>query len=474
MNQTREVTESERTCQGASNVWAWLSTWMDGDGGLHGPVVHHHRDRFLVLSPDTWTQAPAILGLVTLHEKTRDSKWLELAQRLCDYLVKTYIKEIHVFRNSNHEKKPLGHPHLAGNAMASHALLVFAQTRRSRGQSWRQYYETARDNTLNFVLPLWDSRVGSFRGWPHGKSHIHNMGSFAIRALVALSEIEGGSEYIDKYAIPAAEYIRACQAKRGKFAGAYPYADTGKDYISLYILITVLGLYSLFDHTKNGDLLQSIVESMRYLRHLIDRKNFLLSHYEGMRYPEWIPDTLLYLACSTMIQRHGVEVEGEMGPILSTVLDKQYMNGAFPLSMGFDWRTPKGHKAIPQKTVFRDAFPTPNWNAWDFWALCELLPSECTVKTPVLRFPLTVETDLEESIEPLEPTRRWVRYSFVDDVQRMSVFQDGRPIAVFPKKSDVCEFSLLEERSIFWHQQMKSRRLPRPIRTGLDLVFRAF
>jgi hypothetical protein len=455
--------------QSTINVWAWLNTWLDETGGLHGYVVHHHRDCFRVLAPDTWTQSPAILGLISLYEKTLNRKWLDLAQRLSDFLINNYLEDLHVFYNSNHEKKPLGHPHLIGNALASYALLKFAHVSQKNGSEWQKYYEVAKDNVLNFVLPLWDKEVQAFYGWPHRKVHIHNMNSTAIMALTALSEIENRNDYIEEYAIPAARYSMKCQIQKGGLQGAFPYADRLRDFITLYTLITSLGLYKLYEHTEIEKLLTSTTSALSHLSKLLDSETSLLRHYWGMKYPQWIPDTFLFVWMARCLEKRGVTIPANTDKMLESLLEKQYENGAFPLSIGFTWRTPRGPQPFPERATLRDALPTPNWNSWIFWILSELVSSSLLPKEPDIKFPWTILTYYD---------RYGDMYRIEENTDEVKIFrvngtdQCGDLVVLVNKKDDICRFSLLEERDFHWMTLRKIERLPRVVRKAVTSILR--
>ena len=68
--------------QSVSNLWAWLHTWEDDAGGIHGPVVYHHRDNLTVLRPDTWTQGATVLGLLNAYDASANAQFLDAATRL--------------------------------------------------------------------------------------------------------------------------------------------------------------------------------------------------------------------------------------------------------------------------------------------------------------------------------------------------------------------------------------------------------
>jgi hypothetical protein len=431
--------------QALSNLWAWLSTWLDERGGVHSYIVHHHRDNLKILSPDTWTQAPCILGLLRIYQKTGNKKWLGLAVKLCDYLVETYQKPLHVYKNSNHERKPLGRPEIIHNAIASYALLEVAKEIKNQGEEWHPYYKTAKDNVENFLLKRWDENIGSPISFYHGKpSHIHNMSSATILAFAALSEIEEKEIYIKKYCKKIGRYILYCQIKKGKLAGAYPYVNTLKSYRTLYTLITCLGLAKLYEKTNNREFLVSVSNAAQNLSNFIDPQTSLICHFHRKGYPQWVPDTLLFIRIVEWLKNQGVAAFNDSQRIMQKVLSMQYRSGGFPLSLGFeDLHYKRGLPSKPQIKRWRDVLPTPNWNAWNFWMLSELLPKNSHPNEPNITFPFTLETDKEEKEGP---------YRIIEDLNKVTFIEKEREnvVGIFVKKSDVADFCLIEERSDYW------------------------
>jgi len=443
--------------QAVSNLWAWLETWLDEKGGVHGYVVHHHHDNLKILSPDTWTQAPCMLGLLRIYQKTGQEKWLKLALRLSDYLVNTYLMPLHVYRNSNHEHKPLGKPGIIHNALASYALLEVAKEVKGQTDS-QKYHKIAKDNILNYLLRLRDGSTEALISMYHGKpSHIHNMNSAAVLALTALSEIEQDKSYTEKYARSIAKHILACQVKTDDQAGAYPYVDTERNYRTLYSLITSIGIFQLYKKTNDSELLRSVKELVKNLTRFVDEETGLICHFHKVGYPKWIPDTLLFVLNARWLEDEEVETHVDTTSILARVLSRQYKHGGFPLSIGFeDLSYTKGLPSRPEIRRWRDLLPTPNWNAWDFWVLAELLPNKSLMNKPTIEFPLMLKTDAEEDEGP---------YQIVEDEKKV-IFtsEEGQQIVgIFNKTSEVVDFCLIKERGDYWRAIESLKKYPGPL-----------
>ena len=444
--------------QAVSNLWAWLETWLDEKGGVHGYVVHHHRDNLRFLSPDTWTQAPCILGSLRIYQKTKEKRWLELTTKLCDYLVNTYLGPLHLYHNSNHERKPLGKPGIIHNALPSYALLEVAKELKGQRKA-RKYHKIAKDNILNFLLQLRNESTGALTSIYHGKTaHIHNMNGAAILALKALSELEQDESYVENYARAIAKHILACQVMGGNQSGAYPYVDKEKNYRTLYSLITSIGLLELYKKTNASELLVSVKNLIENLMNFLDKETGLICHFHRVGYPQWVPDTLLFVLNARWLENNGITIPIDSAGVLSKVLSRQYEHGGFPLSIGFaDLSYTKGLPSKPEIRRWRDLLPTPNWNAWNFWVLAELLPQRSHINEPTIKFPLVLETDEEGNEGP---------YEIIED-DRKVVFtskREQRIVAIFDKTEDVSKFCLIRERGDFWRTLDSLSKYPGPLR----------
>jgi hypothetical protein len=153
---------------------------------------------------------------------------------------------------------------------------------------------------------------------------------------------------------------------------------------------------------------------------------------------------------------------------LKRVTALQYGSGAFPLSIGFeDLSYPKGLSSKPEIKRWRDLLPTPNWNAWDFWMLTELLPRKTNIPEPNIKFPLILETDAEEKEGP---------YKIVEEKEEVTFFdlKRKRLVGIFDKKDEVAKLCLIMERGDFWRTVDSLNRYPnflRRIILGLPHLF---
>lgn len=86
--------------------------------------------------------------------------------------------------------------------------------------------------------------------------------------------------------------------------------------------------------------------------------------------------------------------------------------------------------------------PTPNWNAWNLWALSELLPENARVKESDIRLPFVIETDAEEKEEP---------YRIVEDEHEVIFMaSDNQLRGIFRKRSEIADLCLIKERNELW------------------------
>ena len=67
--------------QAIINLDSWIQSWTDDEGGIHGYVIHHHRDCLTTIIPDTWTQSLILMAHSTLYKKTKEEKWLKVEVR---------------------------------------------------------------------------------------------------------------------------------------------------------------------------------------------------------------------------------------------------------------------------------------------------------------------------------------------------------------------------------------------------------
>lgn len=108
--------------------------------------------------------------------------------------------------------------------------------------------------------------------------------------------------------------------------------------------------------------------------------------------------------------------------------------------------------------------PTPNWNAWNFWALSELLPENAWVNEPYIKLPFVIETDVEE-----EGSYRIVE----DEHEVIFMTSDNQPRGIFRKRSEIADLCLIKERNELWRIKKLLNKYPTALQK-LILVVPAF
>jgi hypothetical protein len=420
-------------------------------------VVYHHRDNLKVLRPDTWTQGATILGLLNMYDASGNTEFLDAARRLGSYLVKNYLSEIHVYRDSNFDQKPLGLPALEGNAIPSLALFELAKISGSTDGDFRR---VARDNVTQHVAKQWDPLRESFTVTYHGKkAHIHNKSAMAILAVLASEGNMPDGEMTRSYAIPSAEFILSCQVQQGEFAGAFPYADRDTNYRTLYSLVTCMGLLGLHRVTGDPKYLISVERLLNHLSQFVDQETGLICHYHRTGYPEWITDTILCHLVKRMANSQHDSTENRANDLsLSKVLAYQYPSGAFPLSLGFEdlWYTDV-MRSRPEIRRWRDILPTPGLNSWNLWFLSSFLQRGSPLPPASSSMPHVMSSDHEEREGPYEVTDS-------EEELRVATLPNRKLRLLISKHDDVPKVCLMRERANYWRTMDSLGRYPEPLR----------
>jgi hypothetical protein len=440
-----------------ADLWDWLSRWMDEGGGVHGYVVHHHRDNLRVLAPDTWTQSACILGCLNLFRATGENQWIARARTLADYLASTYIPSIHVFANSNHEHKPLGKPEVISNALPSYALLETSRESRGAGLDSSKYLEVADDNVVHYILTGWDEKVGAIASLDQGRNHfVLNMNGFSALAIMNLAAAKEGRTGLSSKVDRISDFISKNQINSGPRKGGFPYRAGAENSISLYSLMTVYSLQRLSEAT--GRRFEPVVTAAaKHLVSLFEPRYGLIAHLDAKAPPYWVPDTfMLYL-----VMRKAAESGTNIEPIeIERALRMQYRSGGFPLSIGFtDLFDPTLLPARVKIRRWRDVLPTPNWNSWAFWLLSESMDTGSTLPSPRTEYPQEIESDREE----------WEGGYIISDDGESTRFRnpDGTIAGLFDKKKDTAVVCNIAERNEAFRLRKRLERYPSPLRRAI-------
>ena len=392
--------------QALANLDAWIQTWTDAKGGIHGYVVHHHQDCLLILVPDTWTQSPILMAHSALYEKTGEQKWLKKATMEAKYLCAHYLRDLHVYHAATHEYKHKSKPPLIGNALPTLAILDFvSKIDKEQNPIFDLVLDVTTDNIENYFLKQqWDKKNCTFYGHFEpigrtGRPHIHNMTSLAISALIAYARVTDKFDFVEDYAIPAGEHILSCQNMTGENSyGGYPYND-GRSrnlYFSLYHAITMRGIIDLYEFTHDKEFLNSANIAAKHLMRLIDEETHLFFHRvkreKIIRYPQWLAGSGTIIHQIRRLEPHGCRYD--LNRTINSLLEQQHPHGGFPTFLGFsDLFSPKLFPAEPEKRKWRDVLATPNWNCFTFELLSYLIKKGSVIPEPTSKFPLVLRCD---------------------------------------------------------------------------------
>jgi len=425
-----------------SNLDAYLDTWTDVDGGVHGYIIHHHRDYAVVTAPACWTQGLRILGHLSLHRKTGEERWLDRAEKESIYLASLYEREVHLYHDST---TPLT---LINNAWPTLALFKSAQVlREARGGS-EELEQVAMDNLRERIIrEHWDNDANTFYFCPvgfHGERvHTHNQTAITISALTAAAELEGDRNIVDRYAIPAANHLVVNQNKSGELEGGWGYNDAGSShlYYYLYTALNTRGLLDLYEYTSDSRYLDSAALAGHHLMSMIDPGTKLFSHRyvsgkgktKRYPYPTMIAASGLGLLQIRRLRRHGIELDP--GESISELMKWQAQTGGFANFIGStDIWTPDLYPCEPDKRKWRDVVCVPFWNVFTYELLVDMLDEGTEIPPPAVRFPYLEETD--------------DGYEFQEDEDRVTLSVSGRTVSYFDKKRDYMLFSTERMRGV--------------------------
>ncbi len=287
------------------------------------------------------------------------------------------------------------------------------------------------------------------------------MNAVSALALLSLATAQSDKSLIENYVKPICNFVIRFQIRGGKLAGSYPYRANATTTVSLYTLITAYSLLRLYEELKDELYLESVEMAMEHLGQFYNPDLGLLSHYHEAGPPYWLPDTSLFLLLHRKLLRLGRSQAVHAN--LSKFLERQYPHGGYPLSIGFcDHFDRRLLPTRPEIKRWRDILPTPNWNAWIFWHLSEMLEAETTLPKPNNLFPVTLKSDREEIEGP---------YSIIEG-RSTTTFEDenNRLIALFDKRSDLSLLCTITERSESYRLSKMLDRYPKLLR---KIIFRA-
>ncbi len=424
---------------------AYLNSWRDPQGGVHGYIIHHHRDYTVVTAPACWTQGVRIIGHLELYQKTRDERWLRNAQLESGYLLSAYSPKVHLYHDST---TPLT---LINNAWPTLALARAAAALRDAGEDgWRKLLDVACDNLKErMIAEHWDASTGTFffcpRGYPGRRVHTYNQTAIAISAICAIARCTGQESLVSDYAVPAADHMIRMQDRSGPLRGGWGYNDgeSAHLYYYLYTALNCRGLLDLYEHTREERFLESAKLAGDHLVGMIDPRTRLFSHryVKGRRgarrfaYPTMVATSGLGFHQIRRLQRQGFRYDVEEN--IQTLLRMQLPHGGFPNFIGAsDIWTPQLYPCEPEKRKWRDVVSVPFWNVFTFELLVDLLEEGQQVPGARVQFPLVTVADDGYTVE--------------EDVNyvRLVSTATARTVAYFEKKRDFMLFSTEKMRGV--------------------------
>jgi len=382
----------------------WLRTWLDVDGGFHGFVVHFgHLKRMFRIHDDAFAQAPIILGYLNIYKRTLDNFWLHMALMAADNLLRRFDYSTGEYQYAGFESHIS--KSLIACAYADIALLDVAKIiMRKNPNKARMYIKTARKNIdLYLIDKLWNPDEGAFTQskfdvYSLRRRHIANMNSVAAEALIKLSELINDDTYIYSYAIPAGEFVIKSQIlSEDRRFGGIRYSDTHPQKIpTLYTAYAMMGLDDLFLKVQERKFLTALENAAKFLiSHIDPHTNLFFRGYIGRDlypYPQLIAGAGIIIK---MLKRVEELCDGKYLPIktLDTILSWQYINGAFPNSVGYAYMNRK-ELVKDIKIVWEDAVPVVGWNGYLYEALTSILPKGIKFYSrPIVRPDLEIDGD---------------------------------------------------------------------------------
>jgi len=421
----------------------YLLSWTDEDGGVHGYIIHHHRDYAVITAPASWTQGLRVLGHLQLYEKTGDGYWLESALRESRFLEQAYCWEEHLFYDST---TPLT---LINNAWPTLALLRTALLLRRRGRDgYLGFSNVALDNLEKRMIRLhWDPSARTFFFCPEGywgmRVHTHNQTAIAISALCAADQLADEKSYVERYAIPAADHMIRLQEPSGILRGGWGYndGDSSHLYYYLYTALNVRGLLDLYEHTGESRFLESAALGGEHLYGMIDGQTSLFCHRyvkKGRRVERYVHPIMVATAGLGLLQLRRLNGYGfsfKLDGSVDSLLGRQLPHGGFPSFIGStDIWTPGLFPSEPERTKWRDVTSVPFWNVFTYELLVDLLEAGSKIRPPRVEFRFEMDTD--------------DGYRFEETRSRVRLSRSGRTVAYFDKTRDFMLFSTERMRGV--------------------------
>jgi hypothetical protein len=398
----------------------WLES-MRGPDGYAGPVVHWWRDCLVFCGAGRdWRYEGIIAGYLTLFERTGNERWLSLAQRAGDDLLKGQ-REDGCFRNSRFELNPGigGTPH---EAACDIGLLLLAHALAGRGDAAGQPYAVAAERNLRdwYIARLWSDAEQRFRDDPMHVTFVPNKAATVVEALCLLADLRQDDEVVARYVRPTADAIVAEQVRAPgtPLDGAIAQNIVGRarieKYFPYYQARCATGLIAAYQHLGDHRYLQAAIDAMRFvLRCREPDGGFPQAIYPGEsanRFPRWIAATGDILRAADLLRPYGLHFPSE--PTRTWLLAGQRDSGGIATARGFGAQV---SQRPPTTADLRDELSVCGWADKAFRYLSASVTTDPSSPGP-------------RNVQPIRCTFRGRAVTLLDDDTAIEVRHGGRVV----------------------------------------------
>ncbi|MFN8377220.1 MAG: hypothetical protein U0452_00975 [Anaerolineae bacterium] len=352
----------------------WLTSMRSTDG-FGGPVSHWWRNSLQYTGTGLdWRYEGIISGYLTLFQRSGSDLWLRFAQQAGDDLVAGQTSSSS-FVASSFELNPYpgGNP---GEAACDGALIRLASVLKTSGDyAWERYLLTAERNLRDhYITRLWDRDAQVFSDSLDHATFVPNKAATVVEALFLYAEMNGNSEWVERFGLPTLDAILRHQISTGPLEGAiYQYGHGGRPvewFFPYYAARCIPALHAAYayngDERFRGAALKTADFIMRYRAEDGSFPQIVYSPKRVNRYPRWI-------AGAGDILR-ALDLANELGASHDTSLTEQWLisgllpNGAIRTAHGFAAQASQKLKSsVPE---FRDVMPVCGWVDKAFAWLC--------------------------------------------------------------------------------------------------------
>lgn len=347
---------------------SWLST-MKQKQGYAGPVSHYWKDSLVYIGPGTdWRYEGIIDSFLSLFEKTKDRKFLDMAVEAGDFMLLNQ-KADGSFCNSAFEGNPSFHfsgtPH---EAAVDLALLRLAAFLKKMKMDYKKYFLAAEKNLLEIqIRRFYESSARAFLNYEKGRAdnapnkYVPNKIATACEAFIAYYELTSKKKFL-KIAIDASETILSLQDKGDFYGGIYQANDRGK-IITLYTARCIPCLLKISAIAKSERHMDSALDACSFIEKMFSGEGFRFGYEKNSEgnfvrhdYPIFLAGSGDIIRAVGLVKGYGRPTEKFMRPLIKS----QDANGGFRTSYGMAHKLKEG--SYSAKPSWRDIFPVVGWN----------------------------------------------------------------------------------------------------------------